>query len=85
MSFTNEQKHIVQSTFAQVTDADHLASRFYDRLFEIDPSTRHMFTHDLTEQRKKLMQTIAVVVHGLVKLKQRYPELELHLVGHSTG
>ena len=26
-----------------------------------------------------------VVVHGLVKLKQRYPELELHLVGHSAG
>jgi nitric oxide dioxygenase len=76
MSFTNEQKAIVQATFAQVSDADRLASRFYDRLFEIDPSTRHMFHGDLADQRKKLMQTIAVVVNALNNLETIVPAIQ---------
>ncbi|MBK8020895.1 MAG: hemin receptor [Chloroflexi bacterium] len=76
MSFTNEQKIIVQTTFAQVSDADRLASRFYDRLFEIDPTTRPMFRHEMTEQRKKLMQTIAVVVNALDRLETIVPAIQ---------
>lgn len=76
MSLTTKQKIIVQTTFAQVTDADKLASRFYDRLFEIDPTTQPLFTHDMAEQRKKLMQTIAVVVNGLDDLSPLIPAIQ---------
>lgn len=76
MSLTTKQKIIVQTTFAQVTDADKLVSRFYDRLFEIDPTTQPLFTHDMAEQRKKLMQTIAVVVNGLDDLSPLIPAIQ---------
>ncbi len=76
MSLTTKQKIIVQTTFAQVTDADKLASRFYDRLFEIDPTTQPLFTHDMAEQRKKLMQTIAVVVNSLDDLSPLIPAIQ---------
>jgi len=65
MSMTNEQKAIVQETFALVPDADALALRFYDNLFELDPTTKPMFKGDMREQRMKLMQTLAVVVNNL--------------------
>jgi hemoglobin-like flavoprotein len=76
MSLTTNQKTIVQSTFAQVADADRLASRFYDRLFAIDSSTRAMFRGDLAEQRVKLMQTLAVVVRSLDDLAAIVPAIE---------
>lgn len=76
MTFTNEHKHIVQATFKQVTDADKLASRFYQRLFEIDPSTAPMFRGDMSEQRKKLMQTLAVVVGSLDDLNSIVPAIQ---------
>ncbi len=76
MSLTNEQKDIIQSTFAQIPDADQLAIIFYDRLFEIDPSTKPMFRGDMTDQRKKLIQALAVVVHGLGDLSNIVPAIE---------
>lgn len=76
MSLTLEQKQIVQTTFAQVTDAELLATRFYDRLFEIDPTTKPLFTHDMGEQRMKLVQTIAVVVHALDDLQTIVPAIQ---------
>lgn len=65
MTLTDTQKSIVQTTFKQVADADLLAERFYNRLFEIDSTTKPLFKGDMAEQRKKLMQTIAVVVASL--------------------
>lgn len=76
MSLTLSQRLIIQSTFAQIPDADLLASRFYDRLFEIDPSTKPMFRHDMAEQRKKLLQTLAVVVHSLDDLGAIVPAIQ---------
>ena len=76
MTFTNEQKTIVQSTFGQVTDADALAARFYARLFETDPSTQALFKGDIKAQGKKLVQTIAVVVNGLDNLNAIVPAIE---------
>lgn len=73
MSLTAAQIAIVQTTFSQIADADQLASRFYARLFEIDPSTKLLFTHDMMEQRQKLMQTIAVVVNALHDLTPLIP------------
>ncbi len=76
MIITREQKKIVQVTFGQVMDADHLASRFYERLFAIDSSTRALFHGDMTEQRMKLMQTIAVVVGSLDDLSAIIPAIK---------
>lgn len=76
MSLTEAQKTIIQTTFAQVTDADLLVARFYDRLFETDPSTKPLFKGDMAEQRKKLIQTLAVVVNGLDTLDSLVPAIQ---------
>ena len=46
---------------------------FYGRLFEVAPAVRSMFPDDLSEQRKKLMTTLAVVVNGLSNLEAVLP------------
>ena len=76
MNFTDEQKHIVQSTFGQVKDADALAARFYARLFATDPSTQPLFHGDMKAQGQKLVQTIAVVVNGLDNLTAIVPAIQ---------
>jgi hemoglobin-like flavoprotein len=74
---TPEQKQIVRETFALVEPiAEPAAALFYGRLFELDPSLRPMFRGDMAEQGKKLMQTIAVVVHGLDRLQTLIPAVE---------
>ena len=46
---------------------------FYDRLFEVAPAVKAMFPADMTEQRKKLMGTLAAVVNGLSNLESILP------------
>jgi hemoglobin-like flavoprotein len=84
MSLSNEHKNIVQTTFAQVTDADLLARRFYERLFEIDSSTKPLFKGDMSAQRVKLMQTIAVVVNSLNDLSTIVPAIQSLGKRHAT-
>ena len=63
---TPDQVKLVQQSFAKVAPiSDQAAVLFYDRLFEIAPSVKAMFPAEMTEQRKKLMATLAVVVNGL--------------------
>src|SRR6202158_1999984 len=65
-----DQIKLVQQSFAKVAPiSEQAAVIFYDRLFEIAPSVKSMFPADLTEQRKKLMATLAVVVNGLGNLE----------------
>src|SRR5262249_30810554 len=71
---TPEHIALVQQSFAKVVPISDLAARiFYDRLFEIAPPVRAMFPSDMTEQRKKLMATLAVVVNGLGNLESVLP------------
>ena len=59
---TPEQIALVQASFAKVAPiADQVAILFYDRLFELAPQVRRMFPADITEQRRKLMATLAFV------------------------
>ena len=68
------QIKLVQDSFAKVVPiADHAAVIFYDRLFEVAPTVKAMFPADMTEQRKKLMGTLAVVVNGLSNLNAVLP------------
>jgi hemoglobin-like flavoprotein len=68
------QIKLVQESFAKVAPISETAAvLFYDRLFEIAPQVRAMFPADMTEQRRKLMATLAVVVNGLNNLESILP------------
>ncbi len=64
------QKKLIQDTWKQVVPiANQAAAIFYQRLFEIDPSTRALFnTTDMVQQRKKLIQVLSVAVSSLDNL-----------------
>ncbi len=71
---TPDQVSLVQRSFSKVVPiADQAAVLFYDRLFDIAPQVKAMFPADMTEQRKKLMATLAVVVNGLSNLESILP------------
>jgi nitric oxide dioxygenase len=71
---TPEQVQLVQESFSKVAPiAEQAAVMFYDRLFEMAPQVKAMFPTDMTEQRKKLMATLAVVVNGLSNLESILP------------
>jgi hemoglobin-like flavoprotein len=71
---TPEQIKLVQESFSKVAPiSEQAAVIFYDRLFEVAPTVRTMFPNDMTEQRKKLMTTLAVVVNGLSNLEVVLP------------
>ena len=71
---TPEQIKLVQASFSKVAPiADKAAVLFYDRLFEIAPSVKTLFPKDMTEQRRKLMSTLAIVVSGLSDLPSILP------------
>jgi hemoglobin-like flavoprotein len=71
---TPEQVALVQGSFAKVAPiADKAAALFYGRLFEIAPVVRPMFPADMTEQSRKLMTTLAMVVNGLSNLESVLP------------
>src|SRR5258708_18448232 len=71
---TPDQVKLVQQSFAKVAPiADQAAVIFYDRLFEVSPQVKAMFPADMTEQRKKLMATLSVVVNVLGNLETILP------------
>jgi hemoglobin-like flavoprotein len=71
---TLDQVKLVQESFAKVAPISEAAAvLFYDRLFEVAPTVKVMFPADMTEQRRKLMATLAVVVNGLGNLESVLP------------
>jgi len=71
---TPDQVKLVQQSFAKVAPISETAAvLFYGRLFEIAPQVQAMFPADMTEQRRKLMATLAVVVNGLGNLESILP------------
>jgi hemoglobin-like flavoprotein len=71
---TPQQVQLVQESFSKVAPiAPQAAELFYGRLFEVAPQVRSLFPDDLSEQKKKLMATLAVVVGGLDKLDTILP------------
>ena len=71
---TSEQVALVQQSFANIAPISEAAAvMFYDRLFEVAPAVKAMFPADMTEQRKKLVATLAVVVNGLSNLESILP------------
>ena len=71
---TPEQIKAIQESFAKVLPiSEQAAALFYGRLFEIAPSVKPLFRGDMTEQGRKLMATLAVVVNGLTNLETILP------------
>lgn len=63
---TPEQVALVQGSFAELDGGTaDLAARFYDRLFEADPSVRSMFSDDAADQRFIFMSELAVIVRSI--------------------
>lgn len=68
---TPEQITLVKSSWQQVLPIqDTAANLFYNKLFELDPSLRNMFKGNMTEQGRKLMTMITMVVNSLDRLGQ---------------
>jgi hemoglobin-like flavoprotein len=75
-AMTGEEITLVQTTFSKVLHiSDTAADLFYNRLFELDPSTRPLFPADITEQKKKLMNTLKTVVFSLRQLDTIVPAI----------
>ena len=75
---TPEQIIIVQTTFGTVLPfADETADCFYYRLFQLDPSLRSLFKHNIDLQRRKLISSLVLVIKNLQR-----PEVFLHKVQH---
>jgi hemoglobin-like flavoprotein len=74
---TSDQKALVKTTWKMMAPtADTAAGRFYERLFEIDLSTRSLFqSSDMAEQRRKLVQALALVVQGIDDLAKLAPAI----------
>ena len=74
---TPKQVELVQTTWEKVVPiADTAAALFYGKLFELDPSLKPLFTSDIKEQGKKLMQMITVAVRGLGDLGKLVPAVQ---------
>ena len=84
-TITAEQIALVQETFKAVLPIkDQAADLFYGRLFQDDPSLEALFPADLTEQKQKLMSTIATAVGSLNKLGDIEPVVQELGIRHST-
>ena len=64
---TPEQIAIVQESFRRIEAIQETAARlFYERLWQVDPSTAPLFARsDMVLQGHKLMAALALVVNGL--------------------
>ena len=67
---------LVRKTFDLVVPIAGLAADlFYDRLFYLAPSLRHLFPNDMRDQKRKLMVMLATAVHSLTDLDALVPQL----------
>ena len=66
LPLTPQQRALVKRTFTHIApNHDVVARLFYDRLFEIAPELRAMFTHSMDLQRAKVMQMLAALVGAM--------------------
>jgi hemoglobin-like flavoprotein len=73
---TGKQKRLVQASFEQVKPIGDVAARlFYGCLFDLDPGLEELFSGDLEEQGRKLIQMIGLAVKGLDRLDELVPTL----------
>lgn len=60
---TAQQVYLVRKSFAELMPHEEVAALvFYRKLFEMDPELRPLFKGDITEQSKKLMDMLGVLI-----------------------
>jgi hemoglobin-like flavoprotein len=63
---TPEQIELVESSIAALGGRlDETATVFYQRLFELDPSLRDMFSHDLAAQQRRFGVELAFIASSI--------------------
>jgi hemoglobin-like flavoprotein len=66
MNLDDSEIDLVKATFALVNTIGDLTARFfYERLFELSPETRLLFTGNMQNQRGKFMATLNFIVQTL--------------------
>ena len=71
---TPDQVKAIQDSFKLVAPiSEQAAAMFYGRLFEIAPAVKPLFRGDMTEQGRKLMATLGIVVNSLGKIEAVLP------------
>jgi hemoglobin-like flavoprotein len=71
---TPDQVKAIQDSFKLVAPiSEQAAAMFYGRLFEIAPAVKPLFRGDMTEQGRKLMATLGIVVNSLGNLEAVLP------------
>src|SRR6478672_12223538 len=65
MLTADQRRRIRETSSALRSEAVPVAVLFYRKLFELDPSTRHMFHTDLASQGRKLIDTLDAVVASI--------------------
>jgi hemoglobin-like flavoprotein len=72
-----KQIALIHHSFEQLVPvAEQLATAFYRRLFELDPTLQPLFQHDIALQGRKFMTMLVVVVRGLDALDRLLPDVE---------
>jgi hemoglobin-like flavoprotein len=73
---TPEEKRLVRDSFASLAgNAESMVLVFYGRLFDLDPSLRSLFKIPLTEQARKLADTLNVAIDALDQFDAIRPQL----------
>ena len=76
---------LVQDSFERILPiSDTAADLFYAKLFALDPSLKHLFKGDMTEQGRKLMNMLGLAVNGLNNLEKLVPAVQ-HLGRSHAG
>lgn len=74
---TPREIELVQSSFEKIApDVDRLAGLFYDRLFEVTPEVRAMFSSDMDEQKKKFAAMLTQSVANLHQFYMVLPQIK---------
>jgi hemoglobin-like flavoprotein len=74
---TPEQKSLVKQSFESLMPVSRTAAGlFYKKLFELEPSLRHMFMGDMQAQERKFVNMLKIVVSNLDRIEQVTPAIE---------
>lgn len=61
-----DQAALISDSFALALPVKaRLSRRVYERFFELEPATRHLFSADLAGQRTKIMQALSFTVRAM--------------------
>jgi hemoglobin-like flavoprotein len=75
---TERQIQLVKESWSHVSPISDVAGDlFYNRLFEVAPGVRSMFTGDMRQQSRKLMGMLSMIVSKLDKLETLLDEIKM--------